>query len=108
MPKPVTAGDSGQSTEVGGEVGRVSLTGAIAPLSDLGLWARDSLLEIVLLVLGAISLTRLRPDKGEVITAPNGQIVQVTKLVARLGPGDPRRPRPVLGRRQPGHRYPDI
>jgi small-conductance mechanosensitive channel len=35
------------------------LTGAIAPLNDLSGWARDSLLVIVLLVLGAILLTRL-------------------------------------------------
>jgi small-conductance mechanosensitive channel len=35
------------------------VTGAIAPLSDFSTWARSSLLEIVLLVLGAILLTRL-------------------------------------------------
>ena len=35
------------------------MTGAIAPLTDLSRWARGSLLEIVLLVLGAILLTRL-------------------------------------------------
>jgi small conductance mechanosensitive channel len=35
------------------------LTGAIASLSDLSTWARSNLLEIVLLVLGAILLTRL-------------------------------------------------
>jgi len=35
------------------------LTGAIAPLNDLSGWARGSLLVIVLLVLGAILLTRL-------------------------------------------------
>jgi small-conductance mechanosensitive channel len=35
------------------------LTDAIAPLSDFNLWARGSLLVIVLLVLGAILLTRL-------------------------------------------------
>jgi len=35
------------------------LTGAIAPLNDLSGWARSSLLVIVLLVLGAILLTRL-------------------------------------------------
>jgi len=33
--------------------------GAVASLSDLNLWARSSLLEIVLLVLGAVLLTRL-------------------------------------------------
>jgi small conductance mechanosensitive channel len=35
------------------------LTGAIAPLNDLSGWARGSLLVIVLLVLGAILITRL-------------------------------------------------
>jgi small-conductance mechanosensitive channel len=35
------------------------VTGAIAPLDDLNRWARGELLEIVLLVLGAILLTRL-------------------------------------------------
>jgi len=35
------------------------VTGAIAPLSDFSTWARSSLLEIVLLVLGAFLLTRL-------------------------------------------------
>jgi len=34
------------------------VTGAIAPLSDFSTWARSNLLEIVLLVLGAILLTR--------------------------------------------------
>ena len=35
------------------------MTGAIAPLDDLNRWARGDLLEILLLVLGAILLTRL-------------------------------------------------
>ena len=35
------------------------MPGAIASLNDLNLWARSSLLEIVLLVLGAVLLTRL-------------------------------------------------
>ena len=35
------------------------MPGAIASLDDLNLWARSSLLEIVLLVLGAVLLTRL-------------------------------------------------
>jgi len=35
------------------------LTGAIAPLDDLNQWARGDLLEILLLVLGAVLLTRL-------------------------------------------------
>jgi moderate conductance mechanosensitive channel len=35
------------------------VTAAIAPLTDFGVWARSSLLEIILLILGAILLTRL-------------------------------------------------
>lgn len=35
------------------------MTGAIAPLDDLNQWARGDLLEILLLVLGAVLLTRL-------------------------------------------------
>jgi moderate conductance mechanosensitive channel len=35
------------------------VTGAIAPLDDISLWARSDLLEIVLLILGASLLTRL-------------------------------------------------
>ena len=35
------------------------MTGAIAPLNDFNLWVRDNFLVIVLLVLGAILLTRL-------------------------------------------------
>lgn len=34
------------------------MTGAIAPLTDLNTWARSNLLEIILLVLGAVLLTR--------------------------------------------------
>jgi hypothetical protein len=42
------------------------LTGAIAPLSDFSLWARGSLPVIVLLILGAVLLTRLAnwADRG--------------------------------------------
>ena len=45
------------------------MTGAIAPLNDFNLWVRGDLLVIVLLVLGAILLTRLagmgaRQDHG--------------------------------------------
>ena len=35
------------------------MTGAMAPLTDLSRWVRGDLLEIVLLILGAILLTRL-------------------------------------------------
>jgi moderate conductance mechanosensitive channel len=40
-------------------MGELSVIGAIAPLDDLNSWARGDLLEIVLLVLGSILLTRL-------------------------------------------------
>jgi moderate conductance mechanosensitive channel len=45
------------------------VTGAIAPLNDFSTWARSSLLEIVLLVLGAILLTRLAEWVRDQITA---------------------------------------
>src|SRR5215470_8121800 len=41
------------------DAGRAAVTGAIAPLDDFNLWVRNVLLVIVLLVLGAILLTRL-------------------------------------------------
>ena len=40
-------------------MGELLVTGAIAPLNDLKMWARGDLLQIVLLVLGSILLTRL-------------------------------------------------
>ena len=45
------------------------MTGAIAPLTGFGNWARGSLLEIVLLVLGAILLTRLAEWLRDRVTA---------------------------------------
>ncbi len=45
------------------------MTGAIAPLGDFSAWARGDLLEIVLLVLGAILLTRLAEWLRDRITA---------------------------------------
>jgi small-conductance mechanosensitive channel len=45
------------------------VTGAIAPLTGFGNWARGSLLEIVLLVLGAILLTRLAEWLRDRVTA---------------------------------------
>ena len=45
------------------------MTAAIAPLTDVALWARGDLLEIVLLILGAILLTRLAEwIRGRVVT----------------------------------------
>jgi moderate conductance mechanosensitive channel len=59
------------------------MTGAIAPLADLSRWARGSLLVIVLLVLGAVLLTRLANWLCDRITAhidarsdAAGQLVQ--------------------------------
>src|ERR1700733_89339 len=40
-------------------MGELLVTGAIAPLNDLKMWAQGDLLQIVLLVLGSILLTRL-------------------------------------------------
>ena len=45
------------------------MTGAIAPLNDFSTWARTNLLEIVLLVLGAILLTRLAEWLRDRVTA---------------------------------------
>jgi small conductance mechanosensitive channel len=45
------------------------VTGASVPLTNFGLWARSSLLEIILLILGAILLTRLAEWVRTKITA---------------------------------------
>ena len=53
------------------------MTGASAPLADFapltnfGMWARTSLLEIIMLVLGAVLLTRLAEWLRGKITAQN-------------------------------------
>src|SRR6516162_10333293 len=43
----------------GRQIGGAVLTSAIAPLTDFSLWARGDLLVIILLILGAVLLTRL-------------------------------------------------
>lgn len=45
------------------------MTGALAPLTDFSTWARTSLLEIILLILGTILLTRLAGWARDKITA---------------------------------------
>jgi small conductance mechanosensitive channel len=47
----------------------VAMLGAVTPLTDLGLWARSSGLEIVLFVTGAVLLTRFATWLGGRITA---------------------------------------
>jgi moderate conductance mechanosensitive channel len=58
------------------------LTGANAPLTNLGLWARSSLLEIILLVLGAILLTRLADwVRGRVVAQIDAHAHEADELV---------------------------
>jgi small-conductance mechanosensitive channel len=58
------------------------LTGAIAPLSDFNLWARGDLLVIVLLVLGAILLTRLADwARGRIMTRIDSRFTATEELV---------------------------
>jgi moderate conductance mechanosensitive channel len=58
------------------------LTGAIAPLTDLSSWARGNLLVIVLLVLGAILLTRLAVwARGRFIARIDARAIESDELV---------------------------
>jgi len=58
------------------------LTGAIAPLTDFSGWARGDLLVIVLLVLGAILLTRLADwVRGRVIAQIDAHAIESDELV---------------------------
>jgi len=58
------------------------LTGAIAPLDDLSGWARGNLLVIVLLVLGAILLTRLAEwARGRIIKHIDARVNEADELV---------------------------
>jgi len=58
------------------------LTGAIAPLTDFSGWARGDLLVIVLLVLGAILLTRLADwGRGRVIAQIDAHAIESDELV---------------------------
>jgi len=58
------------------------LTAAIAPLSDFNSWARGDLLVIVLLILGAILLTRLADwARGRVVERIDGRSAPTEELV---------------------------
>jgi moderate conductance mechanosensitive channel len=58
------------------------LTGAIAPLNDLSGWARGNLLVIVLLVLGAILLTRLAEwARGRIMKRIDAHASETDELV---------------------------
>lgn len=58
------------------------MTGAIAPLDDLNRWARGDLLEIVLLVLGAILVTRLAEwARGRIVTRIDVRARETDELV---------------------------
>ena len=58
------------------------MTGAIAPLSDLNQWARGDLLEIVLLVLGTILLTRVADwIRNRVVARIDAQVRESDELV---------------------------
>jgi len=58
------------------------VTGAIAPLNDLDQWARGDLLEIVLLVLGAILLTRLAEwARGLIVRHIDEHVPETDELV---------------------------
>jgi small conductance mechanosensitive channel len=58
------------------------LTGAIAPLTDFSIWARGNLLVIVLLVLGAILLTRLADwARGMIVHRIDARFAMAEELV---------------------------
>jgi small conductance mechanosensitive channel len=62
--------------------GRAALTGAIAPLTDFSIWARGNLLVIVLLVLGAILLTRLAEwARGRIVHRIDARFALAEELV---------------------------
>ncbi len=58
------------------------MTGAIAPLTDFSIWARGNLLVIVLLVLGAILLTRLADwARGKIVHRIDARFAMAEELV---------------------------
>ena len=58
------------------------MTGAIAPLTDFSIWARGNLLVIVLLVLGAILLTRLADwARGRIVHRIDARFAVAEELV---------------------------
>ena len=58
------------------------MTGAIAPLTDFSIWARGNLLVIILLVLGAILLTRLADwARGRIVHRIDARFAVAEELV---------------------------
>ena len=58
------------------------MTGAIAPLNDFSIWARSSLLVIILLILGAVLLTRLADwTRGKVMARIDARAAVSDELV---------------------------
>ena len=58
------------------------MTGAIAPLTDFSLWARGDLLVIILLILGAVLLTRLADwTRGKVMARIDAKAADSDELV---------------------------
>ncbi len=58
------------------------MTGAIAPLTDFSLWARSDLLVIILLILGAILLTRLAAwGRGRMMERIDSRFAETEDLV---------------------------
>ena len=58
------------------------MTGAIAPLHDFSVWARSNLLVIILLVLGALLLTRLADwARGRIMTRIDARSAESDELV---------------------------
>ncbi len=58
------------------------MTGAIAPLTDFSLWARGDLLVIVLLILGALLLTRLADwARGQIMKRIDTRFTDTEELV---------------------------
>jgi moderate conductance mechanosensitive channel len=61
---------------------RAALTGAIAPLTDFSAWARGDLLVIVLLIVGAILLTRLADwARGRIVARIDARSAIAEELV---------------------------
>lgn len=58
------------------------MTGAIAPLTDFSIWARSNLLVIVLLILGAVLLTRLAGwGRGRIVQRIDARFAAAEELV---------------------------
>jgi small-conductance mechanosensitive channel len=61
------------------------VTGAIAPLDDFSVWARSNLLVIILLVLGALLLTRLADwARGRIMTRIDARSAESDELVRHV------------------------